>query len=174
MTVFGCLLLAVLLSGAALAHLGYRAYIVHTGSMAPTYRPGDLVIDRPARGTPKPGQVITFRHSADTSDVVTHRVVSVTASGLIRTRGDANRTPDAWQIPPAMVRGSVLADIPKAGFVLVFLKQPAGLGALGASALSLALLWSLFFPSPQPETRERRHHHRAGQPSAGQPVAEAA
>ncbi len=169
MTIAGCLLLAVLLSGAVLAHQGYRAYVVHTGSMAPSYRPGDLVIDRPAAGQPRVGQVITFRHSSETPDVVTHRVVSITATGLIRTKGDANPTPDAWQIPPTMVRGSVLRGIPKAGFVLVFLKQPAGLGALGASVLAMALLWSLFFPAPQPARQVP--HHRAGRHAARQPAA---
>jgi signal peptidase I len=170
--IFGFVLLAVLLTGAVLEHQGYRAYVVHTGSMVPTYNPGDLVIDRPVRGTPKPGQVITFRHSADTPDVVTHRVTAVTATGLIHTQGDANRTADAWQLSPAMVRGSVIRGIPRAGFVLIFLKQPAGIGALATSVLSLTLLWSLFFPSPQPaQLSASGARRRAGRHSARQPAA---
>ncbi len=38
-------------TGAWLWHSGYRAYVVHTGSMTPTYKPGSLVIDGPAKGT---------------------------------------------------------------------------------------------------------------------------
>ncbi len=165
--VLGGLLLAALLSGAVLVHQGYRAYVVHTGSMTPTYRPGDLVIDRPAHGLPRLGQVITFRHSADTSDVVTHRVVGVTPGGLIHTKGDANPAPDAWQLSPAMVRGSVIGGLPRAGYLLVFLKQPAGLGALGASALAMVLLWSLFFPTAETGSRVAPSaDHRGGRHSA--------
>jgi len=171
----GCWLLALLAAGAVLNHLGYRAYVVHTGSMAPTYKPGDLVIDRPARGTPKPGQVITFRHSADTPDVVTHRVFAITANGLIRTKGDANLKPDAWQIAPHMIQGSVIKGIPRAGFMLVFLKQPTGIGALGTSVLSLAFLWSLFFGPPEATSqRSSAVPRRAGRHSVRQPTAGAA
>ena len=40
--------LAVVVTGAGYWHAGYRVYIVHTGSMMPTYDPGDIVIDKPA------------------------------------------------------------------------------------------------------------------------------
>ena len=51
-------------AGVWLWHSGYRAYVVHTGSMSPNYKPGSLVIDGPAKGNYHPGEVITFRHSA--------------------------------------------------------------------------------------------------------------
>ena len=103
-------------TGAWLWHSGYRAYVVHTGSMSPTYKPGSLVIDRPARGNYHPGEVITFRHSAQTTDVVTHRITDITSTGLIHTKGDANATADVWDIRPDQVRGTVVAGIPFAGF----------------------------------------------------------
>jgi signal peptidase len=165
------LLLALLATGAVLAHSGYRLYIVHTGSMTPTLMPGDAVIDRPSRQI-KPGQVITFRHSA-APDVVTHRVTEVTAGGLIHTKGDANPTADVWDIRPDMVRGSVAWHAPRLGYLLVFLKQPAGIGALASSLLALSLLWSLFF-GRQPAARtvagagQTRHRRRPGRHSAGE------
>jgi signal peptidase len=150
--VLACCLLAVLATGLGYAHAGYRVYIVHTGSMVPTYNPGDVVIDRPVRALPRPGEVITFRHSA-APDVVTHRVTDVTAAGLIHTKGDANATADVWDITPAMVRGSVARGVPRLGYLLVFLRQPAGIGALGCSVIALTLLWSLFFAeAPAPAT----------------------
>ena len=39
---------------------GHRLYVVHTGSMEPTYMPGDVVIDGPAPKTLHKGEPITF------------------------------------------------------------------------------------------------------------------
>jgi signal peptidase len=158
-----CLLLALLATGAGLLHNGYRLYVVHTGSMVPTYRPGDVVIDRPGQQV-KPGQVITFRHSA-APDLVTHRVTEISAAGIIHTKGDANPTADVWDIRPDMVRGSVAWHVPLLGYLLVFLKQPAGIGALASSLLALIMLWSLFFgeqPAAPKLVRTRRTSHRRG------------
>jgi signal peptidase len=173
-----CLLLAIVTTGAGFLHNGYRVYIVHTGSMMPTYNPGDLVIDRRAGGAIKPGEVITFRHSA-APDVVTHRVTEITAGGIIHTKGDANPTADVWDIRPAMVRGSVAWHAPRLGYLLIFLKQPAGIGALATSILALSLLWSLFFdqqpatriPAKTSQTRRRRRPGRHAAAEVYQPLA---
>lgn len=124
---------------------GYRLYVVHTGSMSPTYRPGDVVIDAPASGHYRAGEVLTFRHSALTDDVVTHRVVAVAAGGL-HTKGDANRTADAWTIRPDQVQGRVVYSIRGLGYLTIYLKQPAGIASIATGALALLLLWRLFFP----------------------------
>jgi signal peptidase len=125
---------------------GYRPYVVHTGSMVPTYNPGDLVIDGPAGNDHLAGQVITFRHSADPNDLVTHRITDVT-NGLIHTKGDANRSADVWNIKPDMVVGTVSAAVPGLGYAVVFLQQPTGIAALVTAAISIFLLWTLFFPA---------------------------
>lgn len=136
-------------TGLALWMQGYRLYVVHTGSMAPHLVPGDVVVDRPDRA-PRVGEVITFRHSDLTSDVVTHRVVGVSAAG-IRTKGDANRTADVWTIRPDQVRGRTVWRLPGAGYLVVYLRQPEGLLSVATAALGLLLLWELFFPaSPAP------------------------
>ena len=133
-------------TAAMLWHEGYRAYIIHTGSMSPELVPGDLVIDRPAKSTAKPGQIITFQHSpTGEGGLVTHRVVAVTQFG-IRTRGDANDSADVWTIKPGWVHGSVEYRIPYGGYVSYFLQQPTGLGASIASLFALMLLWRMFFP----------------------------
>lgn len=134
-------------TGAWLWHSGYRAYVVHTGSMSPTYKPGALVIDGPAKGGYHRGEVITFRHSAQTTDVVTHRITDVTSTGLIHTKGDANRTADVWDIRPDQVRGRVVAGLPFAGYLAVYLQQPAGVASVILALLALILLWGLWFPA---------------------------
>src|SRR4051812_13120510 len=130
--------------GVIVAHAwqaGYRVYVVHTGSMAPTLQPGDVVVDRRPTDLAA-GDVITFRHSDATDDVVTHRIVRVTNGG-IRTKGDGNRSADVWQIRPDQVRGVMATTVPHLGYALVFLKQPAGIGAVMTGALALVLLWGV-------------------------------
>lgn len=124
---------------------GYEKYVVETGSMVPALDPGDLVVDRPVRGDLKVGDIITFKHGQG-NDLVTHRIVQITANG-IKTKGDANRTADVWTIPDDYVQGVVAFHIPKGGYVVSFLSQPAGIGAVAVGLVGLILLWRLFFPN---------------------------
>jgi signal peptidase len=137
---------ALVTCGLWFSHEGYQAYIVHTGSMTGTYNSGDLVIDRPVRGPLHVGESITFYHSGLSSDVVTHRIVGLNR-GTIQTKGDANRTPDAWDIRHNQVRGIVTASLPKVGYVVYYLKQRAGVASVMTATLAMVLLWTIFFPS---------------------------
>lgn len=149
------LALAVIGTASALYAQGYRAYVVHTGSMSPTYRPGSLVIDRPANGHYQRGEVITFRHSEGNDDLVTHRVVAVTPKG-IHTKGDANRTADVWTIPTDQVQGSVIVGLPYLGFLMVYLQQPRGVASVATTSICVVLLWGLFFAPEAPSAANRR------------------
>lgn len=137
----------VVAAGAWLYHDGYRAYVLRTGSMAPTYPPGSLVIDRPGIGGLRVGDVITFDKRELGEKVVTHRVVAIAPNGAISTKGDANRTPDVWTIAPGQVRGTVTFGVKRLGFLLVFLRQPSGIASLVLAMIGLVLLWGLFFPA---------------------------
>lgn len=132
---------------------GYRPYIIHTGSMVPELVPGDLVIDRPADGHYRVGDVITFRHGP-TDDLVTHRITQITGPG-IHTKGDANPTADVWTIPRSFVEGVGTWRIPGAGYAVVFLRQPTGFAAIVMSLVGLILLWQLFFPDEKDETQTK-------------------
>lgn len=153
----GAALLVIGLVGTGLAFYlqGYRVYVVHTGSMEPDYMPGDIVVDKPASGSYHKGEVITFLHSAYADDVVTHRVYGITAQGLIRTKGDANRTPDAWYIRPNQVEGQALFKVPDLGYVFAYFREPTGVASLATGLFAIVLLWGIFFPAqPDPPTRE--------------------
>jgi signal peptidase len=149
----------LLISGGIFWVKGYRMYIVHTGSMEPTLKIGTLVVTKPATLGYGPGDVITFRHSDVSSDVVTHRVYFIDRSG-ITTKGDANQTPDPWTIRPDQVQGVRWLTFPGAGYVVVFLQQPAGLAALVTALLGAILLWGLFFPSGVVAGVRREARHR--------------
>jgi signal peptidase len=164
--VWGLLVLALLgVAGTAAGFYaaGYRGYVIHTGSMAPELLPGDLIIDRPADGAYRVGDVITFRHSKG-PDLVTHRVTQITATGEVHTKGDANRTADVWTIPRNYVEGVVDWRLPGFGYAVVFLQQPTGLASIVVGLIGLILLWQLFFPAEAPATARPR---RTGRHAAG-------
>lgn len=146
---------------------GYEKYIVKTGSMVPELNPGDLVIDKPAKDGYQVGDVITFRHGRGT-DLVTHRIVEITDEG-IKTKGDANESEDVWTIPPDFVQGVVAITIPKGGFVVLFLSQPAGIGAVLLVVVGLILLWRLFFPSEDDAPKEAEPAEGAGADDSDMP-----
>jgi signal peptidase I len=125
---------------------GYRAYIIHTGSMTGTYNSGGLVIDRPVGTTPlRIGQTITYLHAdVDSSDLITHRVVGL-KHGTIQTKGDANKIRDTWNTRPDQVRGVVVRYLPDMGYVVYFLKHRTGDLSVVTGILTLILLWDLFF-----------------------------
>jgi signal peptidase len=124
---------------------GERLYVVHTGSMTPTFKPGDVVFDVPP-STLHRGEAVTFRPNPLSTSVVTHRIYRI-HDGDIRTKGDANRTPDTWTIHPAQVTGAVRTTIPKLGYAIVYLQQKAGIASIMTAALALLMLWGLFFPA---------------------------
>jgi signal peptidase len=154
------LLCAITVAGILAWHSGYRLYIVHTGSMAPAVMAGDVVLDGPATGTYHPGEIITFRHSAWTTDIVTHRVTDL-RGGVIHTKGDANRTADVWDIRPNQVQGVYVMRLPRLGYLMVFLRQPTGIAAVVAGGLALMLLWGLLNPKSGKEEQARSARRRA-------------
>src|SRR5438067_5027086 len=91
----------------ALAGLGlgprtgrYRTMTVLSGSMRPGMPEGSVVVlvPEPARRVRR-GQVIAYNVPVDDHHVVAHRIVEVITPGpqpVIRTKGDANPTPDPW------------------------------------------------------------------------------
>ena len=145
------LLCAITIAGVLAWNGGYRLYIVHTGSMTPTLLVGDAVLDGPPKVTYHPGEIITFRHSDLTTDLVTHTVIDVKA-GKIHTKGDANRTADVWDIRPNQVQGVVVRRFPRMGFLLIFLRQPVGIASIVLGGLALMLMWRLLSPSAKRET----------------------
>lgn len=139
------LVLAVAGCGAVLWGAGYRLYAVQTGSMTPTYRPGDLVVTGPATGELSAGDVITFT-SPGGHGLTTHRIAAVGSDG-ITTQGDANTTPDVAVLDRDDVVGRVVAGVPRGGYLLVFFQQPSGSASVMTALVNLLLLWRVFFPS---------------------------
>jgi signal peptidase I len=78
----------------------YRTVTVLSGSMRPTFSPGDMIVVSPEpMSSLRVGDVITFMTPTAGHPVETHRVVSIAGpldEPIVQTRGDANNTIDPW------------------------------------------------------------------------------
>jgi signal peptidase I len=139
---------AVLGLGAYAWAQGVRPYMVRTGSMMPTLRPGDLVIDRPvaANTVLQVGDIITFHPQPQTTE--THRIASFRPSGIV-TKGDANRSTDVGEIQQGMVVGQVALIVPYGGYVAYYFQQPTGIASLILFFLAIYLAMDLIEPPGQ-------------------------
>lgn len=127
---------------------GATPYTVLTGSMAPTYPPGSLVVVRPVDPESiRTGDVITYQLESGQPAVVTHRVVSQGFAGdgevVLHTKGDANEDPDPKPVREVQVKGEVWYSVPYLGYVNNLLsgrERQLGVYAAAAGLLGYALL----------------------------------
>jgi signal peptidase len=155
-------LLALVLLG-LLPNFGwYRTETVLSGSMKPYFSPGDIVVvtPEPTRDV-RVGQVISYHIPVGDHHVQSHRVIEVVRGGdhpLVRTKGDANASPDPWT---ARLNGGtawqVRAVVPKAGWGIVWLRTPA-IRRLAIFVVPLLLailgLWRIWWTSNTDEQTE--------------------
>lgn len=116
------LLLAVLAMALAVAvvpqAMNGAPLTVLTGSMEPTYSPGDMVVSVPQENYAI-GDVVTFQPFSGDPTLVTHRVVGVSQSPEsieYITQGDANGAADD-PIVAEQVMGKVIYHLPYVGHV---------------------------------------------------------
>lgn len=109
------ILIALLAAAVAtvLSVTGARLFVIETASMAETAPVGTLVVAHP-KDVYVVGDVVTFVVDGRT---VTHRIVGV-QDGRFITQGDLNGSPDAWQLQPEQIVGTVIAIVPGLGFLL--------------------------------------------------------
>jgi signal peptidase I len=107
-----------------LPHLGlYRPATVLSGSMRPTFNPGDLLVVRPEPlRDVRVGQVISYTVPVGDHRIETHRVIRIVQGGdhpVVQTQGDANN----WRDPSiARLQGTTAwrlsVVIPNGGYVI--------------------------------------------------------
>jgi signal peptidase I len=164
----GALLLLVGFAAAAFLLLAivprlgwYRPLTVLSGSMGPTFSPGDLILVRPEPlRDVRVGQVISFQAPIGAHQVETHRVIKLVRRGdrpIVRTQGDANDRPDPWT---AELHGSTAwreaVVIPYAGYAIHGLRSRAlRLSAVIVAPALIALLILLDLWVPGTRGRER-------------------
>jgi len=125
-------LVAGIVATAAVAWL-LTAFIFHlkllnvqTGSMVPTFRPGDaLVMQRLQPTDLRPGMIVSYKSAKNPNELVTHRVVAVSKTSF-RTKGDALHTADPT-VRSSLLVGKVVLVLPHMGRVLSWVQTLPGL-----------------------------------------------
>jgi len=162
-------LLGVLAATVAVPRVtGATPYTVLTGSMAPTYPPGTLVVDQPVDPSQiHLGDAVTFQIASGKPDVVTHRVVGIRpdAAGNLEflTKGDANQVNDPDWRPAGAVRGRVWYAAPQLGRVNTLITgHQRQLAVYGVAAGLVLYAASMFLGALRSSIRRRRTTaHRA-------------
>lgn len=129
---------------------------IESGSMAPTFVRGDLVVIQHVTASEiKVGTIVAYSTTCLPSPVV-HRVIAVamTAGGPVyTTKGDHNPTPDPCTVPYSAVLGRVVLILPVVGYFVLF---PQFTIALLILAVVLAFLLGPQAPKRFPRRRSER------------------
>lgn len=108
--------------------MGYKPFIVMSGSMETTINIGDLVIVKKVNlSSIHTGDIIAFKNG---NIVISHRVKEViNDSGIykFKTKGDNNNVADDFIVSSDAIEGIFVNKIPGLGSILLFLGKPIGL-----------------------------------------------
>ena len=94
---------------------------VQSNSMVPALNKGDLLLVK-GEGEYEPGDIVVYQSQ---SKLVVHRIVSI-ESDTVTTKGDANNIEDV-PFDSSQIKGKVIVNAPLLGYVIDFLKAPAGI-----------------------------------------------
>ena len=124
--------------------LGYKPFIVLSGSMEPSIMTGDMVfVKETDPDSLKVGDVIAYKSG---SAVVTQRIVEVKSeNGETRyvTQGDANNAADQSLVKPADVEGIYQRRVAGAGNLAMFMQTTTGMILFVVCPLVLFVLWDV-------------------------------
>jgi signal peptidase len=122
----------------------FEAFYVRSGSMSPAIPVGSLVVaTRASAGDLRPGDVIVFQRPDRPQMLLVHRIAAVEQSASGRafvTKGDANGTPDGWEVPASGEGWQARYSISRAGFLVGWLHAATSRrGWLGSLAIVAAI-----------------------------------
>lgn len=125
--------------------MGYKPFIVLSGSMEPVFASGDLVLVKevPADSLNE-GDIIAFREG---NAVVTHRIMTITAEDGARhfvTKGDNNNVEDRIAVTDDKIEGKYLLNVDGLGNAGMFMQTPLGMVIFIALPLILFILYDIF------------------------------
>lgn len=108
--------------------MGYKPFIVMSGSMETTINIGDLVIVKKVNSNNiHTGDIIAFKNG---NIVISHRVKEVindSGTYKFKTKGDNNNVADDFIVSSDAIEGIFVNKIPGLGSILLFLGKPIGL-----------------------------------------------
>lgn len=124
--------------------MGYKPFIVLSGSMEPAIKAGDLIVTKGiAPENVKVGDVISLRVENDI--VVSHRVTEVQTEGGLSflTKGDANTGMDAVKALPENIEGLYIWRGAGLGRFALFLQTPIGMLIFVVTPLCLFIIYDV-------------------------------
>lgn len=134
-------------SGEAVSIVGFRPFIVASGSMEPTYRVNGLVIVHNDNFDDiKVDDVVAFRSKGLGGKPALHRVVAVLGEGdqkNLVTKGDSNQEPDGTTVDKDDYMGRAVWHTNLTAVYFSILQQPAGW--IRAIVLPILILILLYF-----------------------------
>lgn len=108
--------------------MGYKPFIVMSGSMETTINIGDLVIVKKVNSSSiHIGDIIAFKNG---NIVISHRVKEIindSGTYKFKTKGDNNNVADDFIVNSDAIEGIFVNKIPGLGSILLFLGKPIGL-----------------------------------------------
>lgn len=133
--------LVVVIALIAVIIVGYRPYVVLSGSMEPEIRTGSIcLIDTGySYDELRLGDVIAFTNGRIS---VTHRIYEF-RDGMIRTKGDSNDSPDQYFISEGNYLGRYAGSVPCAGYAVAWIQTKRGMILTVTAGVALMLLDAL-------------------------------
>lgn len=124
---------------------GYQIYGVLSGSMEPEYPVGSVIyVEDIAPANIHVKDVITFKMSAQSDVVATHRVVSINSEeNSFITKGDANKENDSASVSFQRVLGKAIFCLPLFGYISLFIQSTIGILTTIILIASIFILWIL-------------------------------
>ncbi len=95
--------------------------VVQSGSMEPTYKKGDLLFVK-EKDDYETGDVVVYQSEGV---LIVHRIINIDGD-TVTTKGDANSAEDP-SFDKSAIKGAAAFKIPFVGYVVDFLKTPAGI-----------------------------------------------
>lgn len=118
--------LGVILACVGARLFGYSPYVMYGGSMGSTVPLGSVAfIEDVSAESLNVGDVIVFRppSAGEAREPLMHRIVSieeVDGQRVVRTKGDANESPDPWELGISGEGGRLVFFVPYVGYLLWF------------------------------------------------------
>lgn len=130
--------------------LQIKPAVVVSGSMEPAIKTGSLILVNERDKDIKQGDIIAFR-AGDAS--VAHRVIRIEDGGYV-TKGDSNRSADVGIVTADDVEGTVLFQLPWAGYGVKWISSVPGMIMTGGAAA--VLLTAGYFLDKEETSEEDR------------------
>lgn len=133
--------------------MGYKPFVVLSGSMESSINIGDLVIVKETDiNDIKEDDIIAFKNE---DIVITHRVIEVINDGnsvKYKSKGDNNNVEDDFLVNAEDVEGVYLTKISGLGNALMFLSKPIGMLVIILTVIVIAGL--IFFITFKPSKKD--------------------